>query len=246
MSSAAPPPPAPPADTPVPAPPRVGAGRRKPGRRYVTEAEFWTIQATAERPFEWKCGLGLSDDAGEELGELLPRDGYDEDGNPAMPTYQHNQLLDALLDLLRPALEGTAYEKLSQGMAVRASAARENRLRYPDVLVLRTPPRFEPHPRGVQLVLQNPVVLIEILSDSTEAEDLTTKLGDYASIPSVTDYLIVAQDERLVLHYSRPAGASEADGWHVTRHGGPDAAVTLADPAVTLSLADLYARVLPA
>ncbi len=218
---------------------------RKAGRLYLTEADYWTFQATAERPHEWKCGIGLFAESGEELGEVLPKDGYDDDGEPAMPTYEHNLLLDTLLDLLKPPLDGTGFQKLSQGMAVRAAAARGGRMRYPDVLIAPAPPRFEPHPRGVRLILENPKALIEILSDPTESEDLNAKLGDYASIPSVTDYLIVAQDEPLVLHYRRPAGATLADGWHVTRHTERADAITLAEPAVTLTLADLYARALP-
>ena len=228
-----------PAAPPSFAPPPV---RRRPGRLYLNRADYERFLETAERPHEWKCGIGLSEN-GEELGEVLPVDGYDEDGNPAMPTYAHACVLDDLLDRLAPAMSGSGFERLSQGMAVRGGAT--GRQRFPDVLILKSPATFEPHPEGKQLVLTNPAVLIEVLSDSTETEDLTTKLGDYASIPSVTDYLILAQDERLALHYARPAGSAPADGWHVTRHAGADAAVTIAEPAVEINLGELYARVFP-
>ncbi|QDT15149.1 Uma2 family endonuclease [Alienimonas californiensis] len=222
-------------------------GRRIPGRLYLTEPDYWKFQAKAERPHEWKCGLGLFDESGAELGEVRPVSGYDDDGNPAMPTFEHNELLDTLLDLVRPFLgEPRRYGKLSQGMAVRVARSRGGRLRYPDVLLYPVPPRFEPHPRGMRLVLENPTVLVEILSDSTADEDLTAKLGDYASIPSVTDYLIVAQDEPAILHYTRPAGSAPEDGWHVTRHAGLEESVTLTEPAATLTLAEIYARVLSA
>ena len=225
----------------MPAPAAPPASRRKTGRLYLNRADYERFLETAERPYEWKCDIGLFED-GEELGEVLPVDGYDDDGNPAMPTFAHNRLLDDLLDLLAPQLKGTGFEKLSQGMSVRSASGRP---RFPDVLIYPTPPTFEPHPEGKQLVLTNPAVLVEILSDSTENEDLTAKLGDYAGVPSVTDYLIFAQDERLALHYRRPAGAAPEDGWHVTRHAGPDAAVTVAAPAVALPLGELYARVVP-
>lgn len=225
-------------------PPVVGSQSvRRPGRLYLNRTDYERFLETAERPHEWKCGIGLYED-GEELGEVLPVDGYDDDGNPAMPTYAHARLLDDLLVLLAAAVAGTGYEHLSQGMAVRGGAT--GRQRFPDVLVLESPPAFEPHPEGKQLVLTNPAVLAEILSASTENEDLTAKLGDYASIPSVTDYLILAQDEPLVLHYRRPAGSTPEDGWHVNRHAGFESTVTLTEPAVELKLAELYARVLPA
>ena len=197
---------------------------------------------TAERPHEWKCGIGLYED-GEELGEVLPVGGYDEDGNPAMATAAHSRISLALLVLLEAALKGQPFEAFSPPLAVRAASGRE---RFPDAAVARDPAAFEPHPDDKELVLTNPAALFEVLSDSTASEDFGDKLGDYASIPSVTDYLILAQDERLALHYRRPAGAAPEDGWHVTRHAGSDAAVTLAEPAAELKLADLYARVFPA
>ena len=220
------------------APPPV---RRKPGRLYLNRADYERFLETAERPHEWKCGIGLYED-GEELGEVLPVDGYDEDGNPAMATAAHSRISLALLVLLEAALRGQPFEAFAAPLGVRVAGGRG---RFPDAAVAREPATFEPHPEDKQLVLTNPAVLVEVLSDSTEAEDLTTKLGDYASIPSVTDYLIFAQDERLALHYSRPPGSAPADGWHVTRHAGPDAAVTLTAPAAKLPLRDLYARVLP-
>ena len=235
MSTSAPAPP------PKLAPP---AYRRKPGRLYLTEPDYWAFQATAERPHEWKSGIGLFDESGEELGEVLPKDGYDEDGEPATPTFRHVKLIREWLVRLDRLLEGSGFEVVTEGLAVRSRLT--GRRRYSDVGVLPSPPQFEPDPQGEERVAVNPVALIEILSDSTADEDLTVKLGDYASIPSVTDYLIVAQDEPLVLHYRRPAGAAPADGWRFHRYADPADAVSLAEPPVSLTLAEIYARVFPA
>ncbi|MEM9701401.1 MAG: Uma2 family endonuclease [Planctomycetota bacterium] len=219
---------------------RPGVGEQR--RLYLTEADYWKLQATAERLYEWKSGLGLFDDAGEELGEALPKDGYDEDGTPAMPTFRHVKLVREWLVRLDRLLEESGFEAVSEGLAVRIP--RTGRCRYPDVVVLPSPPHFEADTREEQRVATDPIILIEVLSDSTESEDLNAKLGDYASIPSVTDYLIVAQDEPLVLHYRRPAGAAEEDEWRFSRHSGREAVVTLAEPTATLTLAEIYARAL--
>ena len=225
---------------------RFDWSRFRPGRLYLTEPDYWRFLETSERPHEWKCGLGLYED-GAEVGEVRPVSGYEKDGSPALPTFNHAKLVREWLvrldALCAAASAGGTHEAVSEGVAVRLASGR---LRYPDLVVAPTPPQFEPHPAGRQLVLVNPAMLIEILSDSTETEDLTVKLGDYATIPTVTDYLIAAQDQRLVLHYRRPAGSAPADGWHVTRHAGAEAAVTLTEPAAELSLGELYARVIPA
>ena len=140
--------------------------------------------------------------------------------------------------LLYVQFRGTAWKAQSQAMMVRGGTGRG---RYPDVLIVsRLDEQFEFHPEEKELGLLNPLVLFEVPSDSTAATDSGDKLEDYASIPSVTDYLIVHQHQLRVEHHARTA-----DGWRDTVHEDPDAAVTFAEPAVTLPLAEIYEGVLP-
>jgi Uma2 family endonuclease len=50
-------------------------------------------------------------------------------------------------------------------------------------------------PRATAL---NPMVLVEVTSDSSEEYDTTTKLQSYQTIPSLRDYLIVSHRERRI------------------------------------------------
>ena len=90
---------------------------------------------------------------------------------------------------------------------------------------------------------------VEILSRNTARVDRIDKAADYLATPSVTDYLIVHQDEARFVHHRRAAvtAADPRPRWDATTitaaEHGRDAAVALAAPAVTLALADLYARV---
>jgi Uma2 family endonuclease len=63
--------------------------------------------------------------------------------------------------------------------------------RYGDMSALCGQPRFEPM-GGVE-VLTNPTLIIEVLSRSTEAYDRGDKFTNYKSIPSLIEYLLVAQ-----------------------------------------------------
>lgn len=63
--------------------------------------------------------------------------------------------------------------------------------RYGDISALCGKPRFEPI-GGVE-VLTNPSLIIEVLSRSTEAYDRGDKFTNYKSIPSLSEYLLVAQ-----------------------------------------------------
>ena len=115
------------------------------------------------------------------------------------------------------------------------------RHRFPDLVLTRLPAEYAEHPRRREVVLLNPTVCVEVLSETTETVDLRDKPGDYLSVESVTDYLVVAQDEPNVLHHRRVAG--EPAAWEVSRVTDPGGSVTLAGPDVTLPLAEIYARV---
>jgi Uma2 family endonuclease len=58
-------------------------------------------------------------------------------------------------------------------------------------------------------VLLNPVVLVEVLSDSTEAYDRGKKFEHYRTIPSWRHYLLIAQDRYAIDCFSRQSD----DGW---------------------------------
>lgn len=73
--------------------------------------------------------------------------------------------------------------------------------RYPDLSALCGKPEFEEH-SGL-LCLTNPVLLVEILSTTTEAFDRGEKFTHYKSIPSFQEYLLIAQNKKRVTHYLR-------------------------------------------
>ncbi len=71
---------------------------------------------------------------------------------------------------------------------------------YPDVSIICGAP--ERHPKDSATIL-NPRVLIEVLSDDTEAYDRGAKFGHYRSIASLETYVLVTQHEARVEWYER-------------------------------------------
>ena len=57
--------------------------------------------------------------------------------------------------------------------------------------------------------IPNPVVVVEVLSPSTAADDQGVKLDGYFSLPSVQHYLIVDPDRRVMIHHKRRPDAIE-------------------------------------
>ena len=87
--------------------------------------------------------------------------------------------------------------------------------------------------------LLNPTLLIEVLSPSTEAFDRGGKFAHYRKIGSLQEYLLVAQDQPSIERYVR-----QGDVWILSEAVGLDAVVTLDSIGCTLSLREVYDKVL--
>jgi Uma2 family endonuclease len=87
--------------------------------------------------------------------------------------------------------------------------------------------------------LLNPALSVEVLSPSTEACDRGRKFGQYQSIESLREYLLVASDRMHVDLYAR-----QADGrWMLTSASLPEDSLTLESVGAKLLLSDLYEKV---
>jgi Uma2 family endonuclease len=86
--------------------------------------------------------------------------------------------------LLRSHLRGSGCQVYISDMKVRIEA--RNRFYYPDVLVT-----CEPKDRENSTYKQFPNLIIEVLSDSTEAFDRGDKFADYQSLPSLQEYVLI-------------------------------------------------------
>jgi Uma2 family endonuclease len=101
----------------------------------------------------------------------------------------------------------------------------------PDAVVNCGPPA-----PGDALAATNPVVVVEVLSPSTESIDLADKLADYFKVPTIQHYLIVRARRREVIHHSRSGSAIIS---RVINIGG----IVLDPPGITIDLADIYPAV---
>jgi Uma2 family endonuclease len=117
-------------------------------------------------------------------------------------------------------------------LAVRAA----NLYTYPDVMVTCGKVDLADARRDIVL---NPVVLIEVLSKSTQDYDRGEKFASYRTIPSLMEYLTVAQDNVQVEQHTRQPDAQ----WLRKQFTEPDAVITLSSIDVELRVADIYEKV---
>lgn len=102
------------------------------------------------------------------------------------------------------------------------------RIRYPDGFVV-----CSPVPAGAKVV-NDPVVVFEVLSDSTGRRDLVTKNHEYAATPSIRRYVILAQDDRAGTMFERID-----DDW-VGHLLGADTILRFPEIDIEFPLAELY------
>ncbi|MBA3314940.1 MAG: Uma2 family endonuclease [Planctomycetota bacterium] len=107
---------------------------------------------------------------------------------------------------------------------------------YPDATVVCGAPDVEEY-RGLE-TLKNPLLIVEVLSKSTEGYDRDAKFDFYKSIPSLKGYLLVSQDKPKADHLSR-----RDDGWLLSSALGLDASICIPELEVTLALVEIYAKV---
>ncbi len=106
---------------------------------------------------------------------------------------------------------------------------------YPDLCV-SCDPAFE---EGTTDVLLNPLLIVEVLSDSTESYDRGEKFFHYHRIASLREYVLVSQKTCLVERYVR-----EGDSWLFASMDDPGATLALTSVDAEIPLRRIYAKVL--
>ncbi len=98
---------------------------------------------------------------------------------------------------------------------------------YPDVSVVCGPVEyFQARPD----IITNPILLVEVLSNSTNAYDMGRKFDLYRDLPSLQNYILIEQDQVLIRFYQRITTKK----WTLESYSGLDEVLSL--PALNLEM----------
>ena len=136
----------------------------------------------------------------------------------------HSTIASNIWTALHEKLRGTRCRPFRGDAKIFANRG----VRYPDLSVTCTPIH------GSDDVVPDPVVVIEIISPSTAREDRGRKKIDYFATPSIRQYAIVEQDERLIDLYTRTDA-----GW-IDEVVVDDGTLTLSAIGVAIPLDAIY------
>ncbi|MBI3249262.1 MAG: Uma2 family endonuclease [Deltaproteobacteria bacterium] len=146
---------------------------------------------------------------------------------------QHNLIAGNVFGELRTQLRGRPCEAYINDMRVKVSVT--GLYTYPDVAALCGEPYFEDARMDTLL---NPNVIVEVLSDSTEAYDRGEKFAHYRRLESLRDYVLIAQNKVRVEHYVR-----QGDQWVLSEASDLASTVLLSSIGCEVGLRDIYERV---
>ncbi|WP_246333100.1 Uma2 family endonuclease [Aureimonas mangrovi] len=177
-------------------------------RRIFSLADFLVWESEQERRFELVDGEAVMMAGGTQAHALIAAN---------------------IVSALRSRLRGSSCRPSGSDMRVPIPATGNSR--YPDVTV--DCGRYDPTSNDAS----EPVILFEVLSDSTGWYDQARKLRDYDNVPSVRQYVCVSQSECCV-----PVWERDALGRLVPEDVLLDGSLSLAlqDGPADLPLAEIY------
>jgi Uma2 family endonuclease len=146
---------------------------------------------------------------------------------------RHNIIAGNVCANLHFQLRNRECEIYQNSMRVKVS---ETLYTYPDIVVVCGKPQIEKK-HGENLL--NPVVLIEVLSTSTEKFDRGEKARLYRSMPSLEEYVLISQDKPYIEHFVR----QENGGWLLSELSELSEVLPLPSIECETALSEIYAKV---
>jgi Uma2 family endonuclease len=184
--------------------------------------------ATTERRYsldEYRAIANISEEKREyHDGEIIEMSGG---------TVKHSRISRNMLNLLDNKLQNTNFETINNDL--RLWIPEYQRGVYPDAMVFDGALQFNGDREDEVL---NPLLIVEVLSPSTEEYDRTDKFRMYRSIPSFCEYLLIRQNKVFVEHYSK-----QSQGWTYIAFDGLDQSILLESLSIEFAIAEIYRNI---
>jgi Uma2 family endonuclease len=149
-------------------------------------------------------------------------------------TEAHNLIVANVIAGLHAQLKGKPCRVYPSDLKVRIET--DDVGAYPDVMAICGERMFYGDRRDV---VTNPSLIVEVLSDSSEAYDRGDKFAHYRKLPSLKAYLLLSQDRMQAELFVR----QHDDTWQFTAFVGAEERIPLAAVDAALVLAELYDKV---
>jgi Uma2 family endonuclease len=177
---------------------------------YLSPEEYLAIERSAEYKSEYVDGVMYTMAGGSE---------------------RHNLIAANIIISIGVQLRNRPCRVYPSDLKVRVPNSK--RFFYPDVSVVCGETKFADDEQDVIL---NPILIVEVLSESTAAYDRGKKFLSYQQIDSLQEYLLISQDEAIVEHYVR----QNNDTWLYTKAISLEETIILPSIECEVALKDIY------
>lgn len=176
----------------------MGVPQKAPA--WITPAEYLALEERATTKHEYLDGV------------IYVWQGY---GPAAMAggSRIHNEIVQNLVIALRPLLRGGPCRTFATDMRLHVKT--KDAYFYPDIMITFSPADLSGNGTRVNAISE-PMIVMEVLSESTEAFDRGEKFETYKLIPTLREYLLVPVTGRCIEAYRRQTDNS----WALQRYDG--------------------------
>jgi Uma2 family endonuclease len=141
----------------------------------------------------------------------------------------NNEIAGSLYILFSTLLKAFGYFVYNHDVKVKVTG--ENKFYYPDVFVTK-----EAKTESNKYIKSEPVLIVEVVSETSQVNDYVDKYIDYTKIPSLRYYLIVEPETSLITCYKR-GGSGE---WTTSKFTRPEDEVRLDELNISFTLNQVY------
>ncbi|MCA2508519.1 MAG: Uma2 family endonuclease [Microcystis sp. M54BS1] len=181
--------------------------------KYYTPEEYLALEETSENKNEYR------------QGEIIPMVGA---------TTNHNQIAGNFYRRFPLNINNQDYYTYME--TVRLWLSDYSIYTYPDVMVIKGQPLYQGNSQSNVI---NPLIIVEVLSNSTQAYDRGDKFKFYRSLPTFQEYILIEQSSYSVERYYK----QKDDQWLIDFVTGENAVLQLVSVDWQISWQDLYQRV---
>ena len=147
---------------------------------------------------------------------------------------RHNRIATNCIAAFANALRHRDCDVFGSDMRIATTAS--GLYTYPDLSLSCGEPQFVDHQFDTLL---NPILIIEVLSPSTKDCDRGSKFELYRSIPSLRDYILIAQDHIHVEHFARQPNSD----WLLHESNHLEDTLVIPSLELAIPLTEIYRRV---
>ena len=165
----------------------------------------------------------LYEEGGELKHELINGNLYEKSGS----SKYHNALERYLANFIEGLIGNNQYEVYIEGFKVKTP---DGSFFYPDIIVCKS--------NAEHYYTSEPILLIEILSETTRKFDLTDKFIQYQKIPALKYYLCVEPEQQVIIFYFK----TESKEWMTETFTKNESVIDLPALNISFSVKDVYAK----